>query len=936
MNKQAGHAVKAERAAGLVATPLAADMAAVAAYVLLACLFFWQILFTNLVITSYDTFTIFYPHRTAAAQALLAGRLPLWNPSHLMGAPLLANPQVAIFYPLNWPFLGLPPGPSLAWTMALHYLLAALFMYAFARQALHLIRPAAWLAGLVFALGGFLSGQSGHLNQVSVAAWLPLVLLAAWHIWQAPTPRRIAAGAVIIALQVLAGHSQESYMILLALAAYAVFLAVDSYGWRHLRRAGSRLLAVAAAVVLGIGLSAVQLLPTLELSRLSIRSGGLSLQQASSFSLKPQDIALALLPNYAAAPPAEMAGYIGVVALLLAVLGAARFPRRPLARFFIIGALAGLVMALGRYTPVYWLAYYSMPGVNLFRVPARWLFLYTFAMSALAGMGLQVALQQWQLTRLHVPRGWVVAALLAGVVALVSVPWLHLPPPQVIVAWIALALLFSVLLAGGLAQRRPQVFILLIVLATSAELYLAGRWMDYNQVSPPEAVSALRPAVAYLTSEPSSPPWRMLSISDATWDPGDLQLIASEFPGLDAVILDNYIDTVKNKELLTANLGGLFGPESMDGYDGGVLPLKRYVEMEGLFLPPSELSPDGRLRDHLTSIPEARLLALLNVGYVIADKNNDVWIDNIYYDMAFDTVLTGTLSLTMPHATIADAVGLVSRLDDGATVAPGTAVAEITVQNAAGDSETVTVRAGEQTAATGTATSLHVVNNPVRGQYVQAVVPLAEAGSPSRVTLRRLPGAGTLHVAALSLIDRRTGVGQSLGIAPEFELVHDGDVKIYRNRATLPRAYVVHAARQVDAKSNIVAMMRAADFDPASETILVDPLPPLAQPGAAESVRMVQYDAQKVVVEAKLASPGLLVLSDAWYPGWQASVDGVAAPILRSNDFFRGVALPAGEHTVEFSYQPRSLLWGALIMLLSLVIVVVAILLPKARKAPAA
>ena len=56
--------------------------------------------------------------------------------------------------------------------------------------------------------------------------------------------------------------------------------------------------------------------------------------------------------------------------------------------------------------------------------------------------------------------------------------------------------------------------------------------------------------------------------------------------------------------------------------------------------------------------------------------------------------------------------------------------------------------------------------------------------------------------------------------------------------------------------------------------------------------------------------PGLLVLSDAYYPGWRATVDGEAAPIYPTNVLFRGVPIPAGEHTVVFTYAPSGWLLG--------------------------
>jgi len=92
--------------------------------------------------------------------------------------------------------------------------------------------------------------------------------------------------------------------------------------------------------------------------------------------------------------------------------------------------------------------------------------------------------------------------------------------------------------------------------------------------------------------------------------------------------------------------------------------------MEGLLLPADQLSPDGRLRDHLTGIPEARLLAILGVDYVVTDKNHDAWINNVYYDLSLTEHVDDTLLLTPDRPTIAGAIGLVSRIEGVTSIAP--------------------------------------------------------------------------------------------------------------------------------------------------------------------------------------------------------------------------------------------------------------------------
>src|SRR5262245_39518952 len=150
---------------------------AVLGLAILTLLFFWKILLTNLILSGVDVFLYFYPYKAYTAEALRQGRLPLWNPDLFMGAPLLANSQVGLFYPLNWLCIGLAAPQPVAWSIAVHITLAGCCMWAPARQELGLSQPAALITALFFAFNGYFGAQVEHLNQLQAAAWLPLLFL---------------------------------------------------------------------------------------------------------------------------------------------------------------------------------------------------------------------------------------------------------------------------------------------------------------------------------------------------------------------------------------------------------------------------------------------------------------------------------------------------------------------------------------------------------------------------------------------------------------------------------------------------------------------------------------------------------------------------------------------------------------------------------------
>jgi hypothetical protein len=152
-----------------------------------------------------------------------------------------------------------------------------------------------------------------------------------------------------------------------------------------------------------------------------------------------------------------------------------------------------------------------------------------------------------------------------------------------------------------------------------------------------------------------------------------------------------------------------------------------------------------------------------------------------------------------------------------------------------------------------------------------------------------------------------------------------------------------------------LAMMRDVSFDPAAEVILSDvegpalPVPSAVEGRGAEGAvvagdadpvtveelaRVTHYAPERVEIEVTVEAPGYLVLTDTWYPGWEATVDGVPVPIYRADLLFRAVAVRAGNHRVVFAFRPMSLRVGAGISLAGLVGlgVAAALALSKARR----
>lgn len=134
----------------------------------------------------------------------------------------------------------------------------------------------------------------------------------------------------------------------------------------------------------------------------------------------------------------------------------------------------------------------------------------------------------------------------------------------------------------------------------------------------------------------------------------------------------------------------------------------------------------------------------------------------------------------------------------------------------------------------------------------------------------------------------------------------------YRNPGALPRAHMVYQTKTAATVQEAVSVLRSTEFDPKTSALLEahqNP-PKLTNKPAQHRIvwrRDTHTDTELSVYTEK---PGLLVLADTYYPGWQAAIDGRRAPIYAANLTQRGVYVPEGSHTVTFAFRPSSVTWG--------------------------
>ncbi len=181
-----------------------------------------------------------------------------------------------------------------------------------------------------------------------------------------------------------------------------------------------------------------------------------------------------------------------------------------------------------------------------------------------------------------------------------------------------------------------------------------------------------------------------------------------------------------------------------------------------------------------------------------------------------------------------------------------------------------------------------------------------------------LPGDSS-RAAILDLFSIGTIVDRAppTWLADRYERVSaaGAEESVFRNRHALPRAYRVAAAIPEPPRlATALKLMTSELFDPRTMVLLQKPPASISQhrpvPFDPAGVEIESYQPETVRLKTHGETAAIVVLTDAYFPGWVATVDGQPADLYRANANFRGVAVPAGEHTVEMRYSPRSFATG--------------------------
>ena len=377
------------------------DLAAMVGLVGIVVFLFWRALFTSDMLYFRDIINYSYPHARFIHEVCRQGRLPYWNPYLDWGVPLLANPNTLFFYPYTLVMILLPIKIAYPLHYAFHFSVAAVGAYLLARQWGQ-SRLAAYFAASVFAFSGPVLSLGNFYNFIACAVWIPWALWLTEKAVQSRSLRPWLLLTGVFALQFLAGEP----LTLMATFGLSTFYALYRAG--NLRRPWAR----ANLRILGyyflsgclmMALAAVEFFPAMALLSNSSRGFGLAFDRSTFWSFHPLMLLEVLVPNFFGSAfgtptpwktvlnswvtPFFLSFFVGAIPFLFALVGWAR--GRDARRTFAAWAgVAMIVLAFGRFTPVYHLLFTALPALHLVRYPVKLLIPAMLFLGLLAGWGL--------------------------------------------------------------------------------------------------------------------------------------------------------------------------------------------------------------------------------------------------------------------------------------------------------------------------------------------------------------------------------------------------------------------------------------------------------------------------------------------------------------------------------------------------------------------
>ena len=856
------------------------DFWAVLALFFSSLLFFYDLFGERYLLTERDLAPYFIPPRFFWIESLKQWNFPLWNPYQFSGQPFFANPQHAILYPLNSLFFLLPFDIAFNAVIILHFFLGGLFTYLLLRD-MKISSTGSLISGLIFMLGGYLLSVHSLLTILLSVIWTPLIMMFFRRVMISPGISNEIMTAVFITLSFLGGGIEVVYGNFFVLLFMMVLskLPNKSYVGDKPRR---YILMIRSFLTISFSfliLSAIQLLPFLELWMHSIRGQGITCQEATVWSFAPKDFLLFFLPDvygyfldmkkYWVTQCWLKTMYTGGLPFILSLIffliphpdplpKGEETRRDPLPyggegwargvntdrKFFIALMSFSLFLSLGQYNPLYPFVFKYVPFFNGIRYPVKFLYIFILCLAITAGLGFERLVQfsnRMQKNTDPESRGknkldscfrrkpWIPAGVYpalrygAGMTFLILKRLFQQPAKIRDGKGLKHLLIFFSLISGGL-------LLFLVLGHKDIEHFFKLREIDFPQFNHLSVnLYHAKRFFFYLTLF-----FLLLRVGYEVgwkgWIKGLLVffLVADLFGNMGFYgkeRSDDYFRETKIVETISLDKGSF-----------RIFSTAKTISLDTPILVGNAIPFDLIKEKHLPSF---------NMIFRI----HDIWgLDVVRLKRTDDLYKLWIATPSISASNLIDLYGM---------------------------------------------------------KYVVSVTPI-EGDPKFELIYARLDGLE----------------------GNQEDLLKQNTIKLYRNKSSLQRAWLVRDFKVMDSKEMLL-MMIGKDFRPDREVLLEEGppnfpplpagLPRFVERGRGErdgvrgngEVEFISESNNKLSLKVEAETESILVLSDTYYPGWKVFVNGKEEKILRANYNFRAVPLSKGIHQIEFRYDPVSFNLGA-------------------------
>jgi hypothetical protein len=915
-------------------------------FCLLYTLLFSTVIFSGQLLGPGDGFTQNLPN--------FYSPLTLWTNLLFAGFPAAADPQVATWYPIS-PILHIIPNSWNSFVICA-YVLASCFSYGYV-YTITRSKLAAFVGGITYGMSGFMMAHLDHTNMIHTASWMPLSIWALEKLRHRASPLWLIVGVGAIAFSILAGHPQIAVYSFGLSAVYALTL-----GWNAPIGRGKYYRLSFAVVGLGVGLAAIQIIPTMELSALGLRSE-MTFEEFNAYSLPPVEAVKLLFPYFFGGSPLwlydipyhfgsfgssglrETTGYVGLLPLMLAVIGLLSRKSIGIARFWLCVTLVAFLLTLGYATPLSSLVYH-VPLYNKFRVPARHFIEMALAVSALSGIG--VAAIQEQLVSKRLLMRTVLGSISLITLVLIGIffssnaifsrieevasqtqanqftllPWYNPALGIPLLVFLIAATVLIVWFQSPKSQLLKSFLLLILVI----DLGSFGWFYEWQYSAPYK--DQLIPTI-------STSHYKKILIDERQ------RMLSTR----------GSLATLKQ---IPSNLSQLWNVPNAGGYNP--LILKRISEL--LQIEASGIVPGkewANIDNHSLDILATKYVFMPKLPPTLTGDRGFRWCQE---DMAISlgsgcgNPHPNRVKLRVPERVTANAIGIVSSLGCSTGVHDNAKVVNVSVTDVNQKTANQSLQAGRDTSEWAYDCSdvrPHMQHQratifesfPTRrdestkcqGHKYVSILPLNKLDDVKSVELEYVGSSGAdIGIQKVSLINNETKqsypvteISSLLANTSRWHHVEDIDqTSVYENLRAMPQTWLVPevVSAKPDEVLRAIKSSQLPDgrfYDPSQVALIEEPLNLNAQnfdPDA--TAKIIRKTNTSMEIQTSSNSPAFLILSDVDYPGWQANIDREPTHIFKTNYAMRGVAVPEGNHVVRFEFEPLSFHLGVGISLASL------------------